>query len=341
MQDLDDEDESGMGRFASDAGDFVFMPESLEVSDEQARAPKGTSIGGQWISQGGSGSPTTGSREELKALVLAGANRDVIDSHIALLSVIEEMEKRESTNSKPGYGSQEWHDNRNYKIDGKDIKGTEAALEAWEDQAHELAWKETKITVEPILYDRELTILLGPPAAGKSTIANELAVTRRAMILDSDEIKKSLPEFDRGAGTAAVHEESSDISKSLQALSIARGSNVVLPKVGDNPASIQKTIELYKAAGYKVSVVNMAVTPENAYKRNISRFVETGRLVPPSYLDFVGTKPSSTYAFLKLNNMADGFAELDNNGGFTDRKPILSQQGLDPLRGTRFAAQMN
>jgi len=314
--------------------------EAKKVADEQPRAPKGSSIGGQWVGKG-SGSSTTGSREELKALVLAGASRETIDSHVALLSIIDEMQRRESTNNKPGYGSEEWHDNRNYKVDGKDIKGTEAALEAWETQANELGWKETNKTVEPILYDRELTILLGPPAAGKSTIANELAVSRRAMILDSDEIKKSIPEFDRGAGAAAVHEESSDLSKSLQALVISKGSNVVLPKVGDNPVSIKKTVDLYKAAGYKVSIVNMSVNPENAYKRNISRFVSSGRLVPPSYLDFVGSKPSSTYQFMKLNNMADGFAELDNNGGFMEPKPILSQQGLNPLAGTRFAAQMN
>lgn len=318
----------------------VVQMEIAPFGDEQARAPKGSSIGGQWVGKG-SGSSAAGSREELKALVASGASRDVIDSHIALLSVIEEMEKREATSNKPGYDSQEWHDSRSYKVNGKDIKGTEAAMEAWETQANELAWKETNRTVEPILYEKELTIVLGPPAAGKSTIANELAVTRRAMILDSDEIKKSLPEFDRGAGAAAVHEESSELAKNLQALAIAKGSNVVLPKVGDHPASIQKTVDLYKAAGYTVSVVNMSVTPENAYKRNISRFVDTGRIVPPSYLDFVGSKPSATYQFLKLNNMADGFADLDNNGGFTDPKPILSQQGINPLRGTRFAAPMN
>jgi len=316
------------------------------LTDAQARDPKGTSTGGQFSSGGASGSINGSpiksvSSKELKSLVLSGAGRDVIDSHIALLSIIDEMEKREQTTEKPGYGSQEWHENRTYKVDGKDIKGTEAAMEAWETQANELAWKEIGLPVEPILYERELTILLGPPAAGKSTIANEIAVSRKAMILDSDEIKKSIPEFERGSGAAAVHEESSSLAKSLQALAIAKGSNVILPKVGDNPTSIKKTIDLYKAAGYTVSVVNMSVTPENAYGRNISRFVNTGRLVPPSYLDFVGSKPSSTYGFLKLNNMADGFADLDNNGGITDPKPILSQQGLNPLRGTRFAAQMN
>jgi len=310
-------------------------------SDEQARAPKGTSIGGQWISQGGSASPAAGSREELKALVLAGASRDVIDSHVALLTVLREMENREETINKPGYGSQEWHNNRTYKIDGKEVKGTEAAVEAWETQAEELAWKETKRTVEPIEYDRKAIILLGPPAAGKSTIANEIAVARKAMILDSDEIKKSIPEFDRGRGSAAVHEESTELLKSVQALNMVKGANIIQAKIGDNPASIQKLISQYKEAGYKVMVVNMKVTIENAHRRNISRFVDIERIVHPEYLDSIGTKPSATYAFLRLNNMADGFAEIDNNGGFTDPKPILNRQGMNPLTGTRFAAQMD
>jgi len=330
-----------LNRFSWDSGQATLV-DADHFSDAQARAPKGTSIGGQWISQGGgSGAPAAGSRAELKALILAGASRSEIDNHVALLTVLDEMQNREATTEQPGYGSEEWHENRAYKVDGVEVKGTEAALEAWETQAQELAWKETGRTVEPIRNEREATILIGPPAAGKSTIANEIAVARGAMILDSDEIKKSIPEFDRGRGSAAVHEESTELLKSVQAVSMAAGANIVQSKIGDNPVSIQRLITQYKEAGYSVTLVNMAVTPENAYLRNVSRFVDIERIVHPDYIDSIGTKPSSTYAFLMLNNAADGFAEIDNNGGFTDPKPILSRQGLDPLRGTRFAAQMN
>jgi hypothetical protein len=52
-----------------------------------------------------------------------------------------------------------------------------------------------------------------PPTASKPTIVNEIAVSKSAAILDSDEIKKSLPDYDRGLGSSAVHEESPDLAK--------------------------------------------------------------------------------------------------------------------------------
>ncbi len=183
-----------------------------------------------------------------------------------------------------------------------------------------------------------MIIILGPPAAGKSTITNEIAWARKAAILDSDEIKKALPEFEGGVGATAVHEESSETAQALQDQLIQRGTNIVLPKVGEDLASIERVIALFRKQGYQVEIVNMAVSPEIARRRMFARFVATGRLILPEYIDHVGVRPTVTYRALKEKGAADGYAEIDNNGRFGQTRPITDRAGSDPFRGSSFNA---
>ena len=277
-----------------------------------------------------------GSIDELRTLVQANADRAQLDGHPTVVRALEEMDARPETIELPGYGSDDWHSSRIYTIDGQEITGTAAALREWEIQAEQLAWVEKGIEPQPVARNREATIILGPPAAGKSTIANDIAIARRAAIIDSDEIKKSIPGFDRGVGAKAVHEESSTLGKILTARILNSGTNVIIPKVGDSAASILKQIDLLKESGYSVRIVNMAVSPDNAYRRMIGRFASTGRIIPPAYLDYVGAKPSAVYQDLKARGVADGYAEIDNNGPFGAPKPTTEIVGINPLEGSPF-----
>jgi len=272
----------------------------------------------------------------LKRLLDESPTRDQIDNHPSVIKALDEMEARAETSGIEGYNTEAWHNSRVYKIDDQDVTSTAEALTRFEIDAEQLAFKELGIDPQPVLRNKELTIVLGPPAAGKSTIANELAIANRSAILDSDEIKKALPEYEGGIGASAVHQESSDLAKILQSLMIEQGTNIVLPKVGHTASSIRKAISLYKDKGYKVRLVNMDVTPENAYQRMIGRFVSSGRIIPPAYLDMVGANPSVTFRTLRQEGAADGYAEIDNNGGFNDPKEIREVSGDNPLSGSSF-----
>ena len=272
----------------------------------------------------------------LKRLLDESPTRDQIDNHPSVIKALDEMEARAETSGIEGYNTEAWHNSRVYRIDDQDVTSTAEAMVRFERDAEQLAFKELGIDPQPVLRNKELTIVLGPPAAGKSTIANELAVANRSAILDSDEIKKALPEYEGGIGASAVHEESSDLAKILQSLMIEQGTNIVLPKVGHTSSSIRKAISLYKDKGYKVRLVNMDVTPENAYQRMIGRFVSSGRIIPPAYLDAVGVNPSATFRTLRQEGAADGYAEIDNNGGFNDPKEIREISGDNPLSGSSF-----
>lgn len=154
-----------------------------------------------------------GSVGDLARLLDQNPTRAQIDNHPSVIRTLDEMEALPETSSLDGYGSKEWLDNRVYRINDETVTSTDQALLRFELQSEQLAFKELGIEPQPILKNKELTIVLGPPAAGKSTIANELAVANRSAILDSDEIKKALPEYEGGVGASAVHQESSDLAK--------------------------------------------------------------------------------------------------------------------------------
>jgi predicted ABC-type ATPase len=276
----------------------------------------------------------TGTIEELKSLIDAGADFKQIDQHPVVLQAIKDMESRPQTVNLDGYGSEDWHNTRAYTIDKKRIVGTEDAFAAWEMQADRLAWVKKGLQPEPVALDRQATIILGPPAAGKSTIAEDFAIFNKAAIIDSDEIKASIPEFDNGIGAAAVHEESSSLAKELMDAMLKSGRNVVIPKVGDKASSILKQIQLLKDNGYTVFLIDMSVTPQNAKLRMYGRFVSNGRLIPPAYVDAVGNLPSGVYRELKQQGAADGFAQIDNNGKFGAARPITDKSGQDFLSGS-------
>jgi predicted ABC-type ATPase len=278
-------------------------------------------------------------RRDLGQRVSAGATRDEIDTHPAVVKAIEDMlARRESaTNLDEAYGSPQWHEAREYvfpaeQIEGTDfeevvITGTDAAMDAWKARAEAFAGP------EGAGRNRRIKFLLGPPAAGKSTIAEALAAQQRFAIVDSDEIKKTLPEFEGGIGAAAVHSESSDLSKAMFADMLDEGTDIIFPKVGDDVKSIRKVMDQARAAGYTVELVNMAVTSDNAYNRMIGRFVTKGRLIPPDYFDTIGEKPSATYNALK--GEADGYANIDNNTGFGEPSPVLERsERNNPLEGS-------
>lgn len=268
----------------------------------------------------------------LREIVDRGADREVIEQHPAFVEAVSEFTSRaeRATNLDQAFDTPQWHSSREYVFGDEVVQGTENAVPRWVQQAEEFAGEAGPA------YERKATIVLGPPAAGKSTIAEELARVKRAAILDSDEIKKTLPEYEGGIGAAAVHEESSTLADLLEDALRASGTNVVFPKVGGSPGSIRRAIERFKADGYEVELVNMAVSSQEAYRRMVGRFVNTGRVIPPSYVDAVGDNPTATYRTLKDEGVADGYAQIDNNGPRDAPKPVTDLAGRNPLEGSPF-----
>ena len=252
-----------------------------------------------------------------------------------MTKAIEEAQSKTDTTTLPGYGTEAFETSRVFNtaslkkmgVDiGEQIQGYADAIAALYRGARNMAWKDDGLDLPQGQYinqNRRAAIVLGPPAAGKSTLANPIARKMNAAIIDSDEAKKLLPEYEGGIGANAVHEESSDIAERVLNLALEFGDNVVIPKVGGSPGSIERLITKLKEKGYSVDLVDMSVTYSNARSRMFMRFVKTGRLINPDYVRQVGDNPGKTYDTLKQQGKADGYTRIDNNGQIDEPKDLI------------------
>lgn len=290
--------------------------------------------------------PDVALRDDLRRVIDEGADEATVDAHPAVTKAIDEAMSVPRTDQAEGFGTESWISSREFNFDGESIVGYEAAVFRLYDDATKLGWTASRLDPPeaPVKAEKKAVIILGPPASGKSTFANPIARKMNAAILDADEAKKVLPEYQGGIGANAVHEESSIIAGALEEYATALGTNVVIPKVGGNKESIKRLIERLKSRGYEIDLFDMQVNYGNARNRMFIRFINSGRLVPPQYLRDVGDNPSKTYDALKKEGVADGYTRVDNNVERDAAKPIIDDtrgilEGVDlrttSIRGPR------
>ena len=283
-------------------------------------------------------------RQDLKRVIEEGADEVTIDNHPAVTQAIENSKAIPETHLRDDYLSEAWEEGRVYNFDGKEVKGTEdAVLELAEIRAKEMPYRDDGLEppMDPdfgltthVKQEKKAVIILGPPAAGKSGIANPIARKIGAAIVDPDDAKKVIPEFGDGIGANAVHEESSELAARVLRHLTNNGDNVVLPKVGSKAESIRTTIKDLKEKGYEVDLVDMSVKYKIARDRMFLRFVNTGRLIDPGYVRSVGEKPGKVFDELQSENIADGYTRIDNNGKTKEDVKAVPIDTRNLLEGT-------
>lgn len=173
-----------------------------------------------------------------------------------------------------------------------------------------------------------LDIVIGLPASGKSSaIVDVISQEFQSRIIDNDEAKKLIPEYNNGWGAGIVHEEAQMISERQLQLSLFNHENIVLPKVGSNPDKMTKIINLAKKLGYEVNVHFVDLNREKALGRMLNRFVEDGRFLDPQLIDkycnnIDGNKISRCYETLKKGGILNGYSKWNNDVKRGER-PIL------------------
>jgi len=254
-----------------------------------------------------------------------------LEANPAVVKAQDNMMAIPETVTNPNYGEVSWDVQRQLQIVDKKtgetqyITGYEKVMDRVYQDSKSLAWRDDKLPVpdNPVKFEKKAIIILGPPASGKSSIANPIARKHNAAIIDSDEAKKLFPEFSDGAGANAVHKESKVIAEVLQTKAIDQGMNVVIPTVGSKPNVIAALINKFKANGFEVDLVGMDVSYLNARNRMLMRFVDTGRYIPLDYIQSIGNKPLEVYNTIKKEGIADGYTQIDNNGKKDQPKPVI------------------
>lgn len=173
--------------------------------------------------------------------------------------------------------------------------------------------------------ERPVFIMLGGRGgSGKSWFKGKVYDESRSIVLDADEIKGQLDEYE-GWNAAQVHEESSDILEKALATARALGLNVVLDATMKTTKSALKKVEYFKERGYSIEAHYMYCPRQVAAKRAVGRFMgKTKRYVP---VDVVLSNTSNEATFDEVRKYADAWS-FRNNAGETGGNPVLvSEQG--------------
>ena len=174
-------------------------------------------------------------------------------------------------------------------------------------------WEQTVYNGE-VRNDRRADIIIGLPASGKSSaLVDPISSKYKSMLIDSDEAKKLIPEFDDGFGAGFVHEESKRIVGRVYEGATDEGRNVVIPIVGSDYTKLEKDyIDPLRQKGYQVYVHMADINPNVAAGRNLRRFAETGRFVDLEATSFkYGNKPREVFERVKKEGVADGYSRID------------------------------
>lgn len=168
-----------------------------------------------------------------------------------------------------------------------------------------------------------LHVILGSPGAGKTSIFAKDIVEKApwSYLVDADEAKKTLPEYEHGRGAPVVHEESSAIADRLLERLIRERKDVVFSKLGTNPAKMRGFLDAVADAGYDVQVKLAHISPEESAWSSHQRFRKTGRFVDPLISLEAGTKPLETYEHLKNHPAVTRAERFDNPGVDSGRQP--------------------
>lgn len=194
--------------------------------------------------------------------------------------------------------------------------------------------------------DARLDIVIGLPASGKSSvIVDRLSEQFHSRLIDSDEAKKLIPEFNDGWGASVVHAESKIIEDMILHKAIKNHDNIVYPKVGSKFNELSNVIKKAKDHGYTVNVHFVELDREIALGRMINRFIEKGRFLPleivDKYFDSNGySLIARNYERLKKEGIIDGYSKWDNNVERGESaKLIESSFEADFARGYQLASE--
>lgn len=144
-------------------------------------------------------------------------------------------------------------------------------------------------------------IIVGPPGAGKSTIAGPLAVEHGAYEIDSDAAKPRVPEFGT-LGTGPVHPESTRIAELARTEALRRGDNIIMPVLGRSKERLQSIVEALVNNNHEVHLILADIPHDLAARRAVKRWLDVDRLVDPLYIqNEVRDLPQQTYEGLKTH----------------------------------------
>lgn len=175
-----------------------------------------------------------------------------------------------------------------------------------------------------------LTMLGGRGGSGKGSFDGKkhpeakVYDASKAIILDPDEIKARLPEYE-GWNAHQVHEESSDIADAIVMGAKLAGANLVIDATMKSMKSAMSKVDEFDAAGYDIEAHYMHLPRQEAAKRAVGRFLgKTQRYVP---IDVVLANTDNEKVFDEVRKRAKRWSFRDNNVPEGQPPKLISEGG--------------
>jgi shikimate kinase len=193
-----------------------------------------------------------------------------------------------------------------------------------------------------ILNEKRADIIIGLPAAGKSTVlAEPLSIKYASRIIDSDMAKAMLPEYANGIGAFAVHFESGAIIDEVFKSSIEKGENIVIATIGSKAEKVISLAEKLQEKGYKTYLHLNEVPNEVSIRRAALRYMEQGRYIPINLLIEYQNKPSEVYEKIKNREVFYGYSKYDNNVPRGEKATCIENYERAPVQGMGDSGNFN
>lgn len=151
------------------------------------------------------------------------------------------------------------------------------------------------------------------------------------LVLDADELKKYIPEFE-GWNAGEVHEESSYLNKKIKSIAMSLGMNIIIdgtmnynPK---KPDKVRNEMLDAKEKGYSLEAHYMFLPLQDSCIRAFNRFKTkkgdySGRLVPT---DIMLAMQDNEKSFDSVKDIVDDWSFRDNRGSAGPK--LISKKGM-------------
>lgn len=167
-------------------------------------------------------------------------------------------------------------------------------------------------------------MLGGRGGSGKSWFRGNVYDPAKFIVIDPDDVKARLPEYE-GWNAFQVHEESSDIVDAMLTLARALRLNVVLDVTMKSEGSALAKVAVFKRDGYEVEAHYMHLPRRLAAKRALERFAgPNGRFVPPQVV--LGNVDNER-TFDRVKALADRWSFWTNDVPKGSQPQLVAQGG--------------
>jgi len=225
---------------------------------------------------------------------------------------------------------------------GKDTKGQHYNGQYWHKSRRVLHKKViqdySKFAVQALQREGQskVVFMAGLPASGKTYATQNYFEKVKGsdgklmrdkegnnyLVLNADDIKQYLPEYNNGKGACLVHNESSHLNSKLITACTSLGVNIIVDGTLAKLDKAEKQMNKFKEEGYNVKLMEVTVPPKVAIDRAANRYKEEGRFVPYDLIAAYDSKIKNTIGQLK--DTADSFVKIDNTGA---KPQIIEQRG--------------